>query len=123
VSSILYNFPNQSLQNNFDSKNVPPIQKARTIVKDGVMQIDNIPRVAYYDHTERRTSIFQISEPTVFDSNYKPTVLQILTPNIIRLSCTKEEESKQETSSNKDPKVTQKGDPTQYLNNCRNFNQ
>jgi hypothetical protein len=112
VSSILSNFPNQSLQNNFDPKFFPFIHKARIILKAGTMQNHNISRVAFYNHLKRRTPKFQISEPTVFDSNCKHTVLQLLPPNIIGLSSTKEEEIEQEIIGNKFPETEQKGDST-----------
>jgi hypothetical protein len=121
ASSILYNFSNQTLQNNFDPNNFPIIQKSRVILEVVITQIRNILRVAFYDHPDRRKPKFQISEPTIFNSNYTSTSLQI-TSNIIGLRYSREEEIDQQTLYNQDPEVTAEEQLKRHLNNYNNFN-
>jgi hypothetical protein len=119
VSSILYNFPNQSLSNNFDPEKFPGIQKVKAIIIGKFMNVKVIPRAPFYYETSRRKPILQISEATVF--NQKDTVLQ-KSSNIINLQYINEEEVKQEIFTNEDPEITKKHLEI-ILNGYRNFNQ
>jgi hypothetical protein len=123
VNPVLYNFPNQSLENNFDPKNFPthPQSTINTQCCNGACSQDSKSSLCNY--AKKKEPKFQISNLTVFNNDYKPTGKQIFTPNIIDLLCTKEEEIKQEMNSNKDPEVLPNGKLFRYFNNHRNFNQ
>jgi hypothetical protein len=48
VGSILNNFSNQSLINNYDAPKFPGIHKTRANILGEAMEIKIIPRIAYY---------------------------------------------------------------------------